>query len=191
MTLLTAWGEHFGLRREDLSMLTMNDVLDSLTKPFHKDSGKYFQQRVRQARQEYDLMRSFKLAYLIRSPRDVYIVPQHRSAPNFITSGRIQAPVAHIKHDHNSVPCLEGCIVCIESADPGYDWIFTRNIAGLITRYGGTNSHMAIRCAEYALPAAIGCGEALFEQIRNANSCLLDCAAKSITPLDAPDRAAR
>ena len=191
MTLLAAWGAHFGLGREELSMLTMNEVLDSLTKPFHKDSRRYFQQRVRQARQEYDLMRSFKLAYLIRSPRDVYIVPQHRSAPNFITSGRVQAPVAHLEQGHNSVVCLEGRIVCIESADPGYDWIFTRNIAGLITRYGGANSHMAIRCAEYALPAAIGCGEVLFEQIRNADSCLLDCAAKSITPLNAPGGAAR
>ena len=191
MTLLTAWGDHFGLGREELSMLTINEVLDSLTKPFHKDSGRYFQERVRQARQEYDLMRSFKLAYLIRSPRDVYIVPQHRSVPNFITAGRVQAPVAHLEQHHNSALCLEGRIVCIESADPGYDWIFTRHIAGLITRYGGSNSHMAIRCAEYALPAAIGCGEVLFERIRNANSCLLDCAAKSITPLDAPDGAAR
>ena len=52
---------------------------------------------------------------------------------------------------------LEGKIVLIENADPGYDWIFSQNIIGLITKYGGANSHMAIRCAEFGVPAAIGC----------------------------------
>ena len=37
-------------------------------------------------------------------------------------------------------------IVLIENADPGYDWIFSKNIKGLITKNGGINSHMSIRC---------------------------------------------
>ena len=47
----------------------------------------------------------------------------------------------------------------IENADPGFDWIFGSKILGLITKYGGVNSHMAIRCAELEIPVAIGCGE--------------------------------
>ena len=47
------------------------------------------------------------------------------------------------------------CIVCIENADPGYDFLFNKNIKGLITKYGGLNSHMAIRCAELNLPSLI------------------------------------
>ena len=31
-----------------------------------------------------------------------------------------------------------------------------KKIKGLITKYGGVNSHMAIRCAELSVPAAIG-----------------------------------
>ena len=43
----------------------------------------------------------------------------------------------------------------IENADPGFDWIFGSKILGLITKYGGVNSHMAIRCAELEIPAGI------------------------------------
>ena len=71
---------------------------------------------------------------------------------------------------------VDGKIVLIESADPGYDWIFSRPICGLITRYGGANSHMAIRCAEFELPAAIGCGEQIFERARKSLSVELQCA---------------
>ena len=68
--------------------------------------------------------------------------------------------------------------VLLENADPGFDWIFTKNPAGLITKYGGVASHMSIRCAEIGLPAAIGCGESLFNRFsrkynvnRNDNRC--------------------
>lgn len=71
----------------------------------------------------------------------------------------------------------------IERADPGYDWIFLTKIAGLITKYGGANSHMAIRCAELDIPAAIGCGEQIFEQAKQSASLLLDCAAGLIVPI--------
>ena len=50
-------------------------------------------------------------------------------------------------------------IVFIQGADPGFDWIFSKNIAGLVTMYGGANSHMAIRSAELKIPAVIGAGE--------------------------------
>ena len=71
-------------------------------------------------------------------------------------------------------------IICIENADPGFDFIFTKKINGLITKYGGINSHMAIRCAELNLPAAIGVGNDLFNQIIKSNKLLLDCESKKI-----------
>ncbi len=64
----------------------------------------------------------------------------------------------------------------IENADPGFDWIFSEKIVGLITKFGGANSHMAIRCAEFQIPAAIGCGEQRFETLKDANNILLDCS---------------
>ena len=59
---------------------------------------------------------------------------------------------------------LNGKIAFVRSADPGYDWIFSRNVAGLVTMFGGANSHMAIRCAELNIPAVIGCGEQNFNR---------------------------
>ena len=34
---------------------------------------------------------------------------------------------------------------------------------------------MAIRCAEFELPAAIGCGELIFEDVINKKIIILDC----------------
>ena len=50
---------------------------------------------------------------------------------------------------------LNNKIVLLENADPGYDFIFSYNIKGLITEYGGSNSHMSIRCLELGIPAII------------------------------------
>ena len=69
----------------------------------------------------------------------------------------------------------------IESADPGFDWIFSHDIAGLVTHFGGANSHMAIRCAEFGLPAAIGCGERLFTKLLKTSVIELNCAQRKIT----------
>ena len=66
-------------------------------------------------------------------------------------------------------------IIFIENADPGYDWIFSYNIKGLVTKYGGVASHMAIRCAEFDIPAAIGCGVLKFDKLKNSKRILLDC----------------
>ena len=56
-------------------------------------------------------------------------------------------------------------VICIENADPGFDYLFNKKIHGLITKYGGLNSHMAIRCAELNLPALIGVGEKNYNEI--------------------------
>jgi phosphoenolpyruvate-protein kinase (PTS system EI component) len=68
----------------------------------------------------------------------------------------------------------------IPMADPGYDWLFGQNIAGLITMYGGANSHMAIRAAEFALPAAIGVGEKIYNGLVDARMLELSPRNKTI-----------
>ena len=71
----------------------------------------------------------------------------------------------------------------IENADPSFDWLFSYNILGLITQYGEANSHMAIRCAEFQIPAAIGCGEQRFDALVKADQIRLDCVAGLINVL--------
>ena len=53
----------------------------------------------------------------------------------------------------------------IESADPGYDFIFSFNILGLITKYGGAN-HMSIRCVDGGVTAAIGVGDLTYMNLK-------------------------
>lgn len=62
--------------------------------------------------------------------------------------------------------------------------VIHKNISGLITKYGGVASHIAIRCAELGLPAAIGCGDILFEQLENTQKVLLDCKHHQIIILE-------
>lgn len=182
LELLAAWGKTLGLTRAQMAMLPVEAVLDTLFAPLPCEARAHFLSIIRRQQHMYDLASSFKLSQLIRSPRDVYIAPVHRALPNFITAHRVEAPVTCLAPEEERDD-LAGTLVCIESADPGYDWIFTRGIAGLITRFGGANSHMAIRCAEYGLPAAIGCGTLLFERAAAAPRCILDCGGKVLCPV--------
>ncbi|MDC1069403.1 PEP/pyruvate-binding domain-containing protein [Flavobacteriales bacterium] len=184
LELVAKWGEIKGFTRNQVSMLTINEILDILVSPLTKDVKPYFERKIEKAEENFKIASSFKLSYLIRSTRDVHIVPMQRSSPNFIGSQRIEGEVVELTPYLEDIPNLKGKIVCIEGADPGYDWIFTRNIAGLITKYGGANSHMAIRCAEYNLPAAIGCGEQPFERVVSSTKCLLDCQGKRLEPIE-------
>ena len=103
--------------------------------------------------------------------------------PNFVTDCRLDEKVVFINNRMGNHPDMSGRIICIENADPGFDWIFSRSIAGLITKFGGSNSHMAIRCSELGLPAAIGCGEQTFERIILAGEVELNCADKIVRPI--------
>ena len=178
------WGLLKGFDRNDMSMLKINDVLNLLFAPLTNDVKSFYQERINKSRNNYEIASSFKLSYLIRSVRDIHIVPMQRSFPNFIGNKRIESEIVELTPYMDKIPSLEDKIVCIEGADPGYDWIFTRNILGLITKYGGANSHMSIRSAEYNLPAAIGCGEQPYDRILKAKKCLLDCQGKRLEPID-------
>ena len=73
---------------------------------------------------------------------------------------------------------LNNKIIFIKNADPGYDFIFSHNIKGLVTQYGGVNSHMAIRCMENNIPAAIGIGEKKFNFFKFCKKIKLNCEGK-------------
>ena len=104
-------------------------------------------------------------------------------AETFGTTYGQEEPVITLSNNSAGDLNLKGRIICIENADPGFDWIFTKGIAGLITKYGGVNSHMAIRCAEFGLPAAIGCGSQLYDRLVKAGMVELNCGNKVILPI--------
>jgi len=121
---------------------------------------------------------------IIYDQRDFEIINYNLSEPNFITTQKISKEIQKISNLNNKNKDISEKIIVIENADPGYDWIFTKKPAGLITKYGGIASHMAIRCTELGLPAAIGIGEIIYEKIDDAKKILLDCDNQQIIILD-------
>lgn len=116
---------------------------------------------------------------VIARPEDIWSFHWPETAPNFITQKQVTAPVT----DCADRSRLSGAIVCIPNADPGYDWLFAYPIAGLVTAWGGANSHMAIRAGELGLPAVIGAGEMLFRRWSAARRLHLDCAGRRVESL--------
>jgi phosphohistidine swiveling domain-containing protein len=115
------------------------------------------------------------------SDSDFYAFLYTDSHANFVGAGKISAECVDLqKQSADERKDLAGKIAMIPQADPGYDWLFGHGIAGLITTYGGANSHMAIRAAEFGLPAAIGVGEAKYEMLARASVLELDPVNKRI-----------
>ena len=172
LSILVDWGAGIGLDREDLSFLPIATILED-------HDVRELKERIAAARQAYAVTRAIRLPHLIVEAADIDVVRLPLGQPTFITGQAVTAPPARLASA--DPPAIDGRIVLIESADPGFDWIFSHPIAGLITKYGGANSHMAVRCAEFGLPAAIGCGERLFETLAGMSVIELNAAARRIT----------
>ena len=183
LSLIARWGEEAGLTREELANLPIEMMLESFVRPTLTGHLSHLKAVAGHHNALGHAYHAIPLSYLIRSVHDIHVVPVHRSAPNFVTRERIVGPVRYLD-GRKGGKGLADRVVCIENADPGFDWIFARGIAGLITKYGGANSHMAIRCAELGLPAAIGIGEQLFGRVVAAARVNLNCLDRTILPLD-------
>ncbi len=130
-------------------------------------------QSVLQGMTQSELTQRLVLPPLISKNSDVWSFNLEQGEPNFITLKRAVGLVTTPEHSHAE---LKNSILLIESADPGFDWIFSHGIAGFITMYGGANSHMAIRSSELGIPAVIGAGEVLYRRWSNSRLLELDCA---------------
>ena len=111
----------------------------------------------------YELNKLVKFPDNICSPSDILEYREIENKVNFFGNKVICEDVIYINKNFSSK--VKNKIVCIDNADPGYDFLFNKNIKGLITRYGGANSHMSIRCAELSITSAIGVGDKKFEEI--------------------------
>ena len=123
--------------------------------------------------------RLIQLPDIIKDPSNIFVVPHQVSRPNFITNKRVFSYALRLKGFSEKIN-LKNKVIIIENADPGFDWIFNQKISGLITKYGGANSHMSIRCAELGIPAAIGVGEQLYEEIIKTRKIDLNCNERKI-----------
>ena len=120
-----------------------------------------------------------KLPYLIVSNNDFFVSSILLSKPNFISYKNITGKTMFLDGKSKNV-FLKNRIAVIENADPGFDWIFSKGIKGLITKFGGVNSHMSIRCEELNMPAIIGFGEDNFRKLKDNSIINIDCKLQKI-----------
>lgn len=179
---LSRWGEMSGLSREDVSYLDWGDIKSSAIAPVLDFQDRYFLDKAAEAEKSLRAALPLRLGYLLRDARDVFVIPVNRHEPTFITNESISGETVLLDAKSSASQSLFNKIVCIKNADPGFDWIFTKGIRGLITQFGGANSHMAIRCAEFGIPAAIGCGEQTFGRMVKAGNVMLNCHNRTLQP---------
>jgi len=182
LELIARFGEKHGLSRDEMSHVSIKKLLDVVSKSSDGSIEERLRQIAEDEAEKHAICAAIRLPQVLFDEAGVHIVPFQVCHPNFITQKKITARCVRLIVGQTP-PSLVGKIVLIENADPGFDWIFAQKISGLITKYGGANSHMAIRCAEFGIPAAIGCGEQRFEVFIKVDQILLDCAAGLINPL--------
>ena len=139
-------------------------------------------EEIQDSKTQYTKNKFIKLPSNIFNQNDVYFFKLEKDEPNFITSQNITGEILILK-DFIKSKKYTNKIICVENADPGYDFLFSYNIKGLITKYGGVNSHMAIRCNELNIPAAIGVGDKIFSDLIYSNKVQLNCMNKTLTDI--------
>ena len=178
LTLLKELSSKIDLTVDELSHLPISSITDTVVHGMSPPLLDSLKHNAKLNQRRHALHTSVRMPGLITSTKDLYICVEEVAKPNFVSGKSLTADIIEIAGNTNKN--LSGHLILIESADPGYDWLFAHNIAGLITKYGGVASHMAIRCSEFHLPAVIGCGELLYDRLKSAKRVYLDCATQKI-----------
>jgi phosphohistidine swiveling domain-containing protein len=182
LELIASFAEENGLSRDEISHVPLNLILEKAKSSGENSVEECLRDISELEKEKHQISVAIRLPQLLTDQAGVHIVPFQVSHPNFITHKKVTAQCLVLRSEIDKVS-LKDKVIIIEGADPGFDWIFSQKIAGLITKYGGANSHMAIRCAEFGIPAAIGCGEQRFDLLLKSNQVHLDCATGLISPL--------
>ncbi|MGP0094476.1 MAG: adenylyl-sulfate kinase [Xanthobacteraceae bacterium] len=175
LSLVKAIGDQHGLSNEDCAFLDIADI-----RALYAESGcvkSRLRESVAEGRRRYELTRQLVMPPLVSLPGDALLFHLPETHPNYITDKCVIAPVTTIG---DSPEGFRGNILFVPSADPGFDWIFSRGISGFVTQFGGVNSHMAIRAGELAMPAVIGAGETLFQLWKKSQKICLDCGNRRV-----------
>ncbi|MFH1791320.1 MAG: PEP-utilizing enzyme, partial [Candidatus Omnitrophota bacterium] len=185
LELIAGAGAMLGFKRDELCHADLPTLM-KFRNPERADAAyarKIIGQSVERHRKERQWYDAVILPPVIARERDLYVARPYAAIPNFITRKSVSGKSLkfdEIKRDVRDI--MSGNILLLENADPGFDWIFTKNPLGIITKYGGVASHMSIRCAEFGIPAAIGCGDGLYDKLLKSDVVTLDCGRKVVRP---------
>ncbi len=175
-------GHEINIPREDMEYIEIKTILSCYSNLSTTKLKTILEKEIRENKKSFNILKKIKLPDIILNPEDIYSFNQTLAKGNYITNKKIEGKIKYL-NNFNNINNLENNIILIDNADPGFDFIFTKNIKGLVTKYGGSNSHMAIRCLELNIPAAIGIGNKEFDKLVNSNVVFIDCEKKNITKL--------
>jgi len=179
LVLIENLGKKCDISRSDMSYVDIQTIINLYSTLDHRDLSDILKYDINKNKDYYKITKLVKFPQLIVNPDDIYSFHLEEGEPNFITLKKAKGYVVYEENINSTV--LENKILFIQSADPGFDWIFSKNIKGLITVFGGANSHMAIRCAELGLPAVIGCGEQNYKLWSRSKKLEIDAVNKKVT----------
>ena len=156
--------------------------IDIILKSFHhleQDKlKKIILKNISQNKKSYKFSQSIITPDVITNIKDFEYFSSFNCKENYITKKTTVGEIIEFKNLKNYNLMFDK-IVLIENADPGFDFLFSYKIKGLITKYGGANSHMAIRCMELGLPAIIGSGDKIYNLLSNSKKVFIDCNNKN------------
>lgn len=171
--LVAQVGEILGMTRGAMSYFDINEIQSFSLYNEKEHMREYMAELLPLRKESFRECSQVILPNVVSQTCDLDFIQTINSRPNFITEKTVEGETVAL--DIVDTKDIEGKIVVIEKADPGYDWIFAKKIAGLVTKYGGVASHMAIRCAEFEIPAAIGCGDKIFSYAVEHSKLYMDC----------------
>ena len=169
----------------DLEHISIKTILEAYNNLGVERMRNILKNEISRNKKLYKISSAIKLPDVITSSKDVLFHYETNSSGNFITNMKVDGKIKVLnqKNIKNQNIKLDGLIIFIENADPGFDFIFYHNIKCLVTKYGGSNSHMAIRCMELGIPAAIGIGEKKYNFFSKQNRIEINCQNKKIESL--------
>ena len=171
LDLIENWGKKVNISINDIKYLKYEDIIKFID---HGDLNK-IRKAIKLNKERFIYTQIINLPDIIENENDFYFFEINNTRPNFISNKKA---ISNLIYDLKNTSNLRNKIILIENADPGYDWLLNKGISGIITKYGGANSHMAIRSAEIGIPAAIGVGEILFDKLKTFKMIELDCLNK-------------
>lgn len=175
---LISLGKELKIKRDEFEHISINTILNSYNNLDLKKFKQILKDEIKNNKKNFYYRKLIDLPDVILESSDIYNFEKKNSMPNYITERSITSKSIMFKNLKNN-KYLKDKIVILESADPGYDFIFSYSIKGLITKYGGANSHMSIRCLELGIPAIIGVGEVRFKQLSKAKIININTQAKN------------
>ena len=175
---LISLGKEIQINRSELEHLSIKNIIkyyNNVESAFKLK--KQIKKEISENKKNLNLLNLIEFPDFIEKKEDMYFHSISQKKGNFITNRKTNGHIVDFsklkKYDQ-----LEGGIILLENADPGYDFIFSKNIKGLITEYGGANSHMSIRCLELGIPAIIGIGSKEFNFLRTRKNMEINAFQK-------------